>query len=81
MGLADVKDAFHRFNISKLYSSFFALPEVRGEEVGALAPAVYRWAVPGAYSSVRKQSKRQCGPRQGLRNPRGHLELCRATFL
>ena len=35
LGLADVKDAFHRFKISKLYSSFFALPEVRSEEVGA----------------------------------------------
>ena len=32
MGLADVKDAFHRFKISRLYSSFFALPEVLGEE-------------------------------------------------
>ena len=32
-GLADVKDACHRFKISKLYSSFFALPDVRGEEV------------------------------------------------
>ena len=35
LGLADVKDAFHRFKISKLYSSFFALPEVEGWEVGA----------------------------------------------
>ena len=32
---ADVKDAFRRFKISKLYSSFFALPEVLGKEVGA----------------------------------------------
>ena len=30
LGLADVKDAFHRFKISKLYKSFFALPEVEG---------------------------------------------------
>ena len=35
LGLADVKDAFHRFKISKLYSSFFALPEVKGQEVEA----------------------------------------------
>ena len=35
LGLADVKDAFRRFKISKLYSSFFALPEVEGQEVGA----------------------------------------------
>ena len=35
LGLADVKDAFHRFKVSKLYSSFFALPEVDGQEVGA----------------------------------------------
>ena len=28
LGLADVKDASHRFKISKLYSSFFALLEV-----------------------------------------------------
>ena len=28
LGFADVKDAFHRFKISKLYSSFFTLPEV-----------------------------------------------------
>ena len=30
LGLADVKDAVHRFKISKLYCSFFALPEVQG---------------------------------------------------
>ena len=36
LDLADVKDAFHKFKISKLYSSFFALPEIRGEEVRAL---------------------------------------------
>ena len=35
LGLGDVKDAFHRFLISKLYSSFFALPEVQCQEVGA----------------------------------------------
>ena len=35
LGLADVKDAFHRFKISKLYSSFFALPEVESMEEGA----------------------------------------------
>ena len=35
LGLADMKDAFHRFKISKLYSSFFALPEVEGQAVGA----------------------------------------------
>ena len=33
----------------------------------ALTSAVYPWAIPEAYSSVRKQSKRQCGPRQGWR--------------
>ena len=32
---ADVKDAFRRFKISKLYSSCFALPVVLGKEVGA----------------------------------------------
>ena len=36
LGLADVKDAFHRIKISKLYSSFFAHLEVEGREVGAL---------------------------------------------
>ena len=35
LGLVDVKDAFHRFTISKLYSSFVALLEVQGREVGA----------------------------------------------
>ena len=35
LGLADVKEAFHRLIISKLYSSFFALPEVQGQEVAA----------------------------------------------
>ena len=35
LGLADVKDAFHRFKISKLCRSFFALPAVEGQEVGA----------------------------------------------
>ena len=35
LGLADVKDAVHRLTISKLYSSFFALREVQGQEVGA----------------------------------------------
>ena len=35
LGLADVKDSFHKFKISKLYSSYFALPEVEGREVGA----------------------------------------------
>ena len=35
LALGDVKDAFNRFKISKLYSSFFALPEVLGKEVGA----------------------------------------------
>ena len=33
LGPADVTDAFNRFKISKLYSSFFALPEVEGQEV------------------------------------------------
>ena len=32
LGLADLKDASHR---SKLYSSFFALPQVQGQEVRA----------------------------------------------
>ena len=31
--LADVRDAFPRFKISRLCSFFFALPEVLGEEV------------------------------------------------
>ena len=36
LGLADEKDAFRRFKISKLFSSFFFdLPEVEGQEVGA----------------------------------------------
>ena len=35
LGLVAVKDAFQRFTISKMYSSFFALAEVRGEEVGS----------------------------------------------
>ena len=39
LGLADVRDAFHRFKISKLYSSFFALPEKVGAPlVGRVCP-------------------------------------------
>ena len=45
LGLADVKDAFRRFKISKLYGSFFALLHVRGEEVGG--PLFGMWATPG----------------------------------
>ena len=69
LGLADVKDAFHRPKISKLYSSFLALQEVEGRDlgaplVGACAPvsAAYRSVTPAVYFSARKQSKRQCGP-------------------
>ena len=74
LGVADVKDAFHRFKISMLYSSFFALPEIRGQEVGApwldvsaLVLAAYLCVIPGAYGSVRKRLKRRCGPLQSLR--------------
>ena len=35
LGLTDVKYAFQRFTVSELYSSFFALREVQGQEVGA----------------------------------------------
>ena len=67
--LADVNDAFHRLKISKLYSSFFALPEVLGKELGACftAAAVYRWrwSIPRVCSSVRTQSKRQCDHARG----------------
>ena len=64
LGLADVKDAFHRFKISKLYRSFFALPEVRGEEVGApLVGMGHTWSL----FSVRKRLKRRCGPLQTFR--------------
>ena len=48
LGLADVKDAFHRLIMSKLYSSFFALPEVQGQEVAA--PSVGR--VCSSFSSL-----------------------------
>ena len=33
-GTADIQDTFHRFKISKLYSSFFGLPPVRDSDVG-----------------------------------------------
>ena len=75
LGLADVKDAFRRFKISKLYSSLFALPEVRGEEVGAplvgrvcpcfsSLPLGHAWSL---FFLSEMRLKRRCGPLQTLR--------------
>ena len=62
LGLADVKDAFNRFEISKLYSSFFALLEVLGKEVGA--PSVGR--VYPCFSSLPMAIEEAMWPTPGL---------------
>ena len=73
----DVKDVFHRFKISKLYSSFFVLLEVESREVGvpldgrvcSCFSSLWR-IISGVYFSDRKQSKKQCGPHLALTKQR-----------
>ena len=68
LGVADVGSAFHRFKISKLYSSFLKWKAEKWPFwLDACAPvlAACRWVTRSLFS-VRKQSKRQCGPQPVL---------------
>ena len=52
LGLADVKDAFHRFKISKLYSSFLKWKVEKWPlwlDACALVSAACRWVTLGVY--------------------------------
>ena len=92
LGLADVKDAFHRFKISKLYSSFFALPEVEGQEVGAplvgrlcscfsSLPMGHTWSLFLCQKAVEEAMWPTPGLGKAERGPPGHPELRRPTLL